>query len=213
MRARLFYVLSTVAVFGLFSYFITRPDEQMPRPEPGRMVDLSHPQVESETRLAAHGSVALERPIDPVRNPAVAALEAAARVLESERVFEQDDRTLESKYAGATRGQLLAAASLLEEKRDCERQRIAKEMLANDRLITTNLQRDESTVPTLKSGADGSPVSTVVQVFDVENGAPVMRSATISAAEYPDYRALELEVWWLHSKLLDEKESNREEGK
>ena len=57
----------------------------------------------------------------------VSALSDAAEKLAASKVYEQDDRTLDQKYAGATLSQLVAAESLLKERRDSDRDRIFKE--------------------------------------------------------------------------------------
>lgn len=200
MKIRFAYFLPIlVSIAGLAVYLITSAGEVHP------LLAIEATGLTSPQRVGgdspAHRSATLEVPRDTERGSAVAVLETVARELETRRVFEQDDRTLEQKYAGATRGQLLAAASLLEERRNSERGRIAKEIIAGNRLSVTTLQRDGSGSPPLASGPDGRPVS-MVQIFDSVDGVPVVKTAIISGEEYPDYRALELEVWWLHSKLI-----------
>lgn len=139
---------------------------------------------------------------------AVRALGQATAALESAKVYERDDRTLEQKYAGASLGQLLAAESLLAESRDRERGRIGAELIANNKLtIVTRAVGGDSPTPQ-SSNADGSPV-TSIQVFETVNGNVVEKAAVVSGEEYPDYRALELEVWWLQCKVHELKKSQK----
>lgn len=139
---------------------------------------------------------------------AVRALDQATALLVTAKVYEHDDRTLDQKYAGASLGQLLAAQFLLTEQRDHERDRIGAELIAKDRLIRITRQTGGDEPSPQPSSADGSPLSTV-QVFEVVDGHAVEKAVTISGDEFPDYRALELEVWWIQCKVHDLKKSQQ----
>lgn len=130
---------------------------------------------------------------------AVGTLQEAALELESARVFEQDDRTVADKYAGASLPQLMAALSLLSERRDAERARIGQQLIDAGRLeLVTG--GGEGGPATRSANPDGSPVTSVDR-YELVDGVAVTKSAVITAEEFPDYRALELEVWWLQCRV------------
>src|SRR5690349_14836651 len=110
------------------------------------------------------------------------------------RVWDQIAPTYEKKYAGSTLEQLIAAKSVLEDRRDVDRDRILKELIAANRLVEVPVDADGKR--SLKGNKDGSPTS-FTQTFDLVDGVTVSKAAVIKGEEYPEYRALELEVWWL----------------
>lgn len=134
------------------------------------------------------------------------ALTAAADEPTSAKVDERDSRTLDEKYAGATLGQLMAAKCLLEERQTVERDVIARELMAAGKLTEVPQNPDGGHV-VMKGSSDGSPVSTV-SAWKLVDGVNVVSAAVINGEEYPDYRALELEVWWLEGKIRKLKKSS-----
>ncbi len=111
---------------------------------------------------------------------------------------ENGDQSLEQKYAGATLGQLLEAESVLGERRDVDRDRILKELVDANRLV--ELPRAADGTASLPGNKDGSPFSFIMRSEHV-NGVNVTKAAVITGEEFPDFRALELEVWWLRNKV------------
>jgi len=102
----------------------------------------------------------------------------------------------EEKYAGASMGQLLGAEWTLTEKYKREGERIAKELVAQNRL--TVVAPGESSGPRTTAS---HPTMSFVSVFGDANGTPTAKSARIGGDAYPEYDALELELGWLHQRV------------
>lgn len=154
---------------------------------------------------------ALRVPLEPVAGDAVKTLEKAALELEAAKVFEQDDRTVADKYAGASLPQLLAALALLSERRDAERERIGKQLIDAGRLVLVT-DREDGAPSTRGPNPDGSPITSVDR-FEVVDGVAVHKSVTITGQEFPEYRALELEAWWLQCRVHTLKQSSDVSGR
>lgn len=166
---------------------------------PAVTTSVSEPVAPTTRREYPRSVVQPHEPSPEFASSGVAALSDAAERLAAVKVYEQDTRTFEQKYAGATIGQLVAAKCLLEERRDLDRERIGRELIADNRLVEvpTNAAGDSPAIPGNK---DGSPVS-CIQTFEVVDGVQVVKAAVISGDEFPDYRAIELEVWWLECRV------------
>jgi len=102
---------------------------------------------------------------------------------------------LDQKYAGASLDELIVAESRLTDKRKSELERICKLLLANDRLTPTAPQSSNDAADS-KTPSDGRPASFVSQF-----GPDGSKSVRITREEFPEYTALEVEVWWLHNKV------------
>jgi hypothetical protein len=123
-------------------------------------------------------------------------LQRTAADLENARVYEQDDRTLEQKYAGASNAELLAAWVLLKDRRQRECERIGQLLIKADRL-TVSIPGQTPEGPT--TATVGGPLSFIHTIEGSSEGA-IVKGAHINGDEFPDYRALELEVFWLEQR-------------
>ncbi|MEO6711480.1 MAG: hypothetical protein ABI054_04030 [Planctomycetota bacterium] len=154
---------------------------------------------------AARVVAALAEPTNS--DTAVSVLNGEAEKLASAANGQKQDVSLEQKYAGATYAQLHGAKAILAERRDFERDRISKELIAANRLTEVAPSPSDGLVHVMSGNLDGSPVSTV-WTFEPVDGVSVSKAATISGEEFPEYRALELEVWWLECKVHKLKKEN-----
>jgi hypothetical protein len=143
--------------------------------------------------------LSVDVPSDGARVVAVAetALETSPSKFESAPVHAAGAQTLDEKYAGASFEQLLGAESVLKDRVDTERGRIGKELIANNRLTLVTPQTEDGAGDSRSANADGSPTSCVFKVD--EHG--VGWKATITREEYPDFKAMESEWWWVACKV------------
>ncbi|MBK8178528.1 MAG: hypothetical protein IPK67_06480 [Planctomycetes bacterium] len=206
MASKATIILSTLAASGMvvivlitaFDLKITNADSVGRGSVDSRLIaqgGIESPRSDDIPRVV----VQMPEPPGEFAGAGVSALANAAEKLATAKVYEQDSRTLDQKYDGATLGQLMAAKCLLEERRDSDRDRIGKELIAAGRLSEV-IPNSAGQAAIIAGAKDGSPVSTI-QTFDFVDGVSVVKAAVISGEEFPDYRALELEVWWLDCKI------------
>lgn len=174
-------------------------------PKTAESEELATSELRDERELASPPRSGLSRAVvqDPEPLPdqpaeGAAASSAAAEKPGSAKSAESHNQALEQKYAGATLDQLLAAESVLEERRNVDRDRILKELVDANRLV--ELPRAPDGLASVPGNKDGSPVSSIM-TWEQVDGVTVAKAAVISGEEFPEYRALELEVWWLQCKV------------
>jgi hypothetical protein len=167
------------------------------RAKPGPDAALALPTSEAKPPLGDQGLVVTLEDVSPPRGEVAESTDVSKRVDES-KDHKNDQRALEEKYAGASLGQLMEAEWVFAEKYNRERDRIAKELVANNRLTT--VAAGESTGP--KTTASHPTMSFVTVLGSDVNGTPVTQGARIGGDEYPEFEALELEVGWLRNRVF-----------
>jgi hypothetical protein len=113
-------------------------------------------------------------------------------------VFDGTDACFRKKYDGLNAAQLKVAFSAVEGRRNSERKRIVDERMRAGQFEEHFLPQGEK-FP-IASSKDGTPVSFGF-VSDALDGYQLLKTTSISAEEYPEFRVLELEGWWLHNQL------------
>lgn len=140
-------------------------------------------------------------PTKPIpRAPTVhEAFVALADAIRSEPIYDGQDDSFAAKYRDATSDQLQAALVIVRRQQEQERASIVKERMTRG-LYTESVVAAGEETPSARTSPGSGPVSFG---FETEqgNGYTKTKTTIINGDEYPEYRSVELELWWLMRQL------------